>query len=99
MRIEATAAKFTPLTPGKGRPVNQQILQPYQAERNKQWIAAQKCARQGRPSGEIPPPQTLTVSCAKCGSTVFYFQGLCRHTSIKCLAKRKVSDPSVNAEL
>lgn len=39
------------------------------------------------------PPQFLMVSCAKCGSTALYEDGLCKQSRITCAAKRKASVP------
>lgn len=62
--------------------------------RNRQWVAAQRCVHPDLPLEKIRPPQFLMISCAKCGSTAFYFQGLCKHPKIKCRARHKVCRPS-----
>lgn len=55
------------------------------------WAKVRQCkAKSESHIDELPPPQFLVVSCAKCGSTAFYHNGLCTHPRISCRAKAKV---------
>ena len=48
------------------------------------------CSSTPQDIDDIPPPQFLLISCAKCGSTAFYHHGICKHPRISCRAKIKV---------
>ena len=57
---------------------------------NPSWSSPPSCQNPNQDIDDVPPPQFLLVSCAKCGSTALYHQGICQHPRISCQAKIKV---------